>query len=492
MTGGQTATATPSAPAAPTTTKVDENKHLENSGDVSPSSNHKINYSKAEVKMSDVGATSSSANDMPSKVIDVFEDSSNEKKSNIDDDDDDKSSESKSSDAIHPTITKCPSQSSKDGISKMKADDASVPTAKTEDASNHSDQLFAFDPNNMDDVLDLGVNVFETIIGPTPPEYIHENLHGDHDHRSFGNGQYAYHDQHGPDEQEHNYLPMDSHHQQQHYSNPHQYPRYHPKHHPYCHQVGVVSPATTNIMTARLTNEVPPSFSGAVAPRYSISYDPNPPGTRFQDEAAYVDGIDKATGRIVANSLPWSPIKMCKPKKTGQKPQTKLPTDRGITVVSVKVGGIEIFEKDDEPSCPHPHPRPSSPRHEDHLQLHIVMEESQVEYHHHTDHQNAVSVLHPSPPNSPTPSVSSASMQEAVLMVREEFSNGRYDSLGTSSFISNINHNAGIQVYGSTPAVPVPHTIAFGTSRDSGSASRRTTPSMSTFSMPASPNGKWI
>ena len=449
MTDGQWATATPSAPAALPTSAP--SKVVENSGDVSPTSpNHKSNDSKAEVKMTDVKATSSSANDMPSKVIRAVEDSSNKKKTNDDDDDDDKSSESKTNDAIHPTINKCPSPSSKGGIAKMKADDGSVPTAKTGDTSNHSDRLFAFDPNNMDDVLDLGVNEFETIIiGPTPSEYTQEDFHGARDHRGSGNEEYVYHNHHGPGEQGHYHPPMDSHRHQQYYSNPHQYPRYHAEHHPHYHHVGIVSPVTTSIMAACLTNEVPRLFSDAVA--------------RFQDEAD-VDGIDRATGEIVAKSLPWSPIKMRKPKKTDQKPQKKLPTDIGITVVSVKVGGVEIFEKDDDMK-------------------------SQVPYHHPTDHQTVVSVLHSTPPNSPTPSVSSASMQEAVLKVREEFSNGgRYDSLGTSSFICNTNHYAGVQIYGSTPALPVPHTIiAFGTGRDRGSASRRTT---STFGVPASPDGK--
>ena len=488
MTDGQRATSQSALVAAPrpTTTKVDGNNHVENSRDASPPSTHEIGDSKADVKMIDMGATSPSANDIPSKVIDVIQHLSIEKKNN---DDDDESSESKTNDGIHPTVTKCPSPSSRDDISKMKADDASLPTAKTEDTSNHSDRIFAFDPNNMDDVLNLGVNEFETIIiGPTPTEYIHDNLHGVHDHRSFGHEEYAYHSHHRPSEQEHYYPPMDSHHQQQCYSNPQQHLRYHPKHHLHYHQVGVVSPATTNTMAALPTNEVLDSFSVPVDPGNCTRYDPNPPGTRFQDESAYVDGIDKATGEGVAKSLPWSPIKMRKPKKTEHKLQRKLQTDKGITIVSVKVGGIEIFEKDDEPSCQHPHRHP--PSLDDHPQPNIIIE-SQCQYHHPTDHQTVVSVLRPSPPNSPTPSVSSASMQEAVLKVREEFSNGcRYDSLGTSPFIYNINHDADSQVYGSTPAVPVPHTIAFGTSEGSRSASRRT--SMSAFSMPASPDGEWI
>jgi len=490
MANGQPATI-PSASPAPTT-KVYKNevRNSENSNCAPPSSTKGICDSNTDVNMIDVGATAENKKHIqsPCQVKDMMQHN----------DDDDKYSESKTNDAAtatHPTtISGSCSSLAED---KMGSKGASAPTVKTEETSVEvppSDRLFAFDPNTMDDVLDLSGNECDTIVvGPSPADYIHETLHGGRDGgrdgSKFCHEQYACHNHYHPYEEGYYYPPPGGSH--------HQYPPYHPNHN---HQLGIVSPAAVKV--AGRPSSIAPTLSSAPSvPMFNYMYDPNPPGT-FRDESAHVDGVDKATGGCVANSLPWSPIKTPKPKKTRKDPQKKLLTNTG-TNISVKVGGMEIPAESDEPPPPRPRPRPRphlSPPHHHHQH---VVGEPQIQYYRPNDHQNVVSVLHSSPPKSPTPSVSSASMQEAVLKVREEFSNdGGCDRLGTAPSMCAINRDAGIHIYAPNPVVPVPHTIALCGSRDSRSgvvtevsvsslsASRRTTPSTSTFMSGYRPYGE--
>ena len=380
----------------------------------------------------------------------------------MDDDDDDDNNDNdhkKANDATDPTNVGGSSSPPTD--LKMKDEGATVATAKTGGGSDdgdllHSDRLFAFDPNSIDDVLNLSGNESEMMmVGPSPTK------------SSFGHHeQYPFH---------HHRQPYDE--QEYYYPNPH--------HNPHYHQMGIVSPATATSMAPRYM--APASFATTGTPSVDAmrySYDPNPSGTSFRDESAYLDRTEGATGENnVAKFLPaWSPIKTPKPSKAQKK---KLLTDTGTTV-TVKVDGMEI--NDEQPSRPNPPP---------------------IHYHHPSNRHTVVSVLHHSPPDSPTPSVSSTSILEAVLKVREEFSNdGGCDRLGTAPSICTINHDAGLHVYAPNPVVPVPHTIAFGDGRDSRSgavtdisvsswsASRRTTPSTSTFDMSLgrvpTPNGEYI
>ncbi len=392
---------------------------------------------------------------------------------NNNDDDDNKSSDhKKANDATDPTIVGGSSSPPTD--LKMKDEDATVATAKTGGGSDdgdvlHSDRLFAFDPNSIDDVLNLSGNESEMMmVGPSPAK------------SSFGHHeQYAFHHHHQPYDEQAYYYP-----------NPH--------HNPHCHQMGIVSPATAASMAPRYM--APASFAtgtpSADATRYS--YDPNPSGTSFRDESAYLDRTEGATGENVAKFLPaWSPIKTPKPTKPQKK---KLLTDTGTTV-TVKIDGMEI--NDEQPSRPNPPPIHHDYHRNNGCGNYGAMEQPQVQYHHPSNHHTVVSVLHHSPPDSPTPSVSSTSILEAVLKVREEFSNdGGCDRLGTAPSICTINHDAGLHVYAPNPVAPVPHTIAFGDSRSgavtdisvsSWSASRRTTPSTSTFDMSGrvpTPNGE--
>ena len=397
-------------------------------------------------------------------------------------DDDNKSSDhKKANDATDPTIVGGSSSPPTD--LKMKDEDATVATAKTGGGSDdgdllHSDQLFAFDPNSIDDVLNLSGNESELMmVGPSPAK------------SSFGHHeQYAFHHHHQPYEEQEYYYPNPHH-------NPHEY-----SHH---HQMGIVSPATATSMAPRYM--APASFATTGTPSADAtrcSYDPNPPGTSFRDESAYLDRTEGATGENVAKFLPaWSPIKTPKPTKAQKK---KLLTDTGTTV-TVKIDGMEI--NDTQPSRPNPHPPIHHGHHHNHDCGNYGAMEPQVQYHHPSNRHTVVSVLHHSPPGSPTPSVSSTSILEAVLKVREEFSNdGGCDRLGTAPSICTINHDAGLHVYAPNPVVPVPHTIACGDGRDSRSgavtdisvsswsASRKTTPSTSTFDMSSgrvpTPNGE--
>ena len=397
-------------------------------------------------------------------------------------DDDNKSSDhKKANDATDPTIVGGSSSPPTD--LKMKDEDATVATAKTGGGSDdgdllHSDQLFAFDPNSIDDVLNLSGNESELMmVGPSPAK------------SSFGHHeQYAFHHHHQPYDEQEYYYPNPHH-------NPHEYSHY--------HQMGIVSPATATSMAPRYM--APASFATTGTPSADAtrcSYDPNPPGTSFRDESAYLDRTEGATGENVAKFLPaWSPIKTPKPTKAQKK---KLLTDTGTTV-TVKIDGMEI--NDTQPSPPNPHPPIHHGNHHNHDCGNYGAMEPQVQYHHPSNRHTVVSVLHHSPPDSPTPSVSSTSILEAVLKVREEFSNdGGCDRLGTAPSICTINHDAGLHVYAPNPVVPVPHTIACGDGRDSRSgavtdisvsswsASRKATPSTSTFDMSSgrvpTPNGE--